>query len=479
MPYIQGVDKMQATLPETLENYVSEGNEVRVIDAFVESLNMKDLGFLRAEAASTGRPGFRPQDMLKLYLYGFLNRVRSSRRLESECQKNVEVMWLLNKLTPDYKTIADFRRDNSIAMKQVFSQFVVTCRDWDLFSKEILAIDGSKIRASNSKRRNYSKKKLARHIKYIDEKINEYMRILDDTDTEERNTKQLTTDEIQGRIKELLERKDTYEKMKKQMDESESNQISTVDPDAKLMASSNNGVDVSYNVQATVDSKHNLVADIEVINNASDSGQLYPMASRAKEILDMEEITVLVDKGYSNNYQDLMACEKNGITTYAAIANRPSMDGGENYRADKFKYNEQDDTFTCPQGQILKYYRTREMQGLKHKVYRNYSVCKGCLLKDQCTKSKKGRTINRSEAAKTIDNIVRRMQENPQLYKRRQMIVEPVFGTVKRAIGFTYFLTRGIKKVNAEAALAFCAYNLRRVINIMGVDEMIRRLRIV
>jgi transposase len=293
MPYITGRDRMQLTmLPESIDDYVSEENEVRVIDAFVEALDMKELGFVRYEAANTGRPGFRPQDMLKVYIYGFLNRIRSSRRLEQECKRNVELMWLLNKLTPDYKTIADFRRDNSKALKQVFRQFTVICREWDLFSKEIVAVDGSKFKASNSKRNNYSDKKLARQIRYINGKIDEYIQILENTDEEEINVRKPKPEEIEKRIKELSERKKKYEDMKIQIAGSEENELSTIDPDARLMYSNNNGVDVSYNVQATVDIKHNLVADIEVINNASDSGQLYPMAERAKEILEVEKIEV-------------------------------------------------------------------------------------------------------------------------------------------------------------------------------------------
>jgi len=417
--------------------------------------------------------------MLKLYLYGFLNRIRSSRRLERECIRNIEVMWLINKLTPDYKTIADFRRDNSAALKQVFKQFMIICREWDLFGKEVVAIDGSKFKASNSKKNNYNDKKLARHLKYINEKISEYMKMLDETDDDESNNRRLTSEEIEKRIKELSDRRAKYEDIKEQIAQNEKKEISTVDPDARLMYSNNNGVDVSYNVQATVDSKHNLVADVEVINNAADSGQLYPMALRAKEVLGVNEITVLADKGYSNNHKDLIKCEENGITTYAALQNKPSIDEEGKFSADNFKYDEKNDTYTCPQGQNLYFHRCRTVYTTNYRDYKNFRACKKCPVRDRCTTSKKGRVISRSEAAKTIENMINRIQKNPQIYKRRQMIVEPVFGSIKRSMGFTYFLTRGFEKVRAEASLAFCAYNIRRVINIMGVKEIVRRLRTV
>lgn len=480
MPYITGKDRMQLTMiPESIDDYVSDENEVRVIDAFVEALDMKELGFVRYEAASTGRPGFRPQDMLKVYIYGFLNRVRSSRRLEQECKRNVELMWLINKLTPDYKTIADFRRDNSQALKQVFRQFTVICREWDMFNKEIVAIDGSKFKASNSKKNNYSDKKLARQLKYINEKIDEYIQILENTDEIESSVRNPNTEEIKNRIKELSDRKKKYEDMKKHIAESGENELSTIDPDARLMYSNNNGVDVSYNVQATVDIKHNLVADIEVINNASDSGQLYPMAERAKEILDVEKITVLIDKGYSKKYQDLIDCENNNIITYAAIQESRSIDGNSEYSADNFKYDEQNDTYICPTGEILSFWHGRVINKLDYRDYANFKACKSCPVRGKCTTARKGRVISRSEAAQTIMAIKKRMRANPELYKHRQMMNEPVFGTIKRAMGFTYLLTRGFEKVTGEVSLAFCAYNMRRAINIMGVKEIIRRLQTV
>ncbi len=478
MPYITGEDRDQMIMfPAVIDEYISEENEVRVVDAFVETLNIEELGFVRFTAADRGRPGFRSKDMLKLYIYGFLNRVRSSRKLEKECVRNVEVMWLLKKLSPDYKTIADFRRDNSKALKNVFKQFNIICRQWDLFGKEVVAVDGSKFKASNSKKNNFSDKKLTRQLKYINEKTDEYMKMLDENDSEESDNRKLSADEIKVRINQLNERKAKYEDMRKRLESSENNEISTVDADSRMMYSNNNGVDISYNVQATVDMKHNLVADIEVINNPSDSGQLLPMAERAKKILAVDELTVLADKGYSNNHKDLVECENKNITVYAAMQEKRTTTGDACYSSDKFKYDDKTDKFICPQGKELSYWRIRKVNEINYRDYANFNECGICPQKANCTTSKKGRTICRSEFTPTIEAIEKRMRENPGLYKKRQMMNEPVFGTIKRAMGFTYFLTRGFEKVGAESALAFCAYNMRRVINIMGTKEIIRRFQ--
>jgi hypothetical protein len=387
-------------------------------------------------------------------------------------------MWLLNKLTPDYKTIADFRRDNSLALRQVFKQFTLLCRDWDLFSKEIIAVDGSKFRASNSKKSNYSEKKLTRLLKYIEEKTNEYLKTLDTTDHEESCLPKLSATEIKNRIKELKERKTKYEDMRQRIQNSNENELSVVDPDSRLMYSNNNGVDVSYNVQATVDMRHNLVVDVEIINNASDSGQLLPMAKSAKEILGVDKIIILADKGYSQKHTDLIECEKNDITVYAAMQEKCAPAGDSRYSMDNFKYLVETDTYLCPADNELSFWRSRKTGELNYREYANFKACKVCSERNNCTTAKKGRTICRSEAAQTIEAMKKRMKENPKLYKMRQMMNEPVFGTIKRAMGFTYFLVRGFEKVKAEASLFFCAYNLSRMINILGVSEIVRRLQV-
>ncbi len=476
MAYIKGEDRMQITLfPEAVDDYISTDNPVRVIEAFVNSLYMKDLGFQKAEPKNTGRPPYDPRDLLKLYLYGYLNRVRSSRRLETEAGRNLELLWLLRKLKPDFKTIADFRKDNPKALKGVFKQFTLLCKDWDLYGKEVIAIDGSKFRASNSKRNNYNQKKLQRHLKYIDEKINGYFNELDSNDQDEADIHIPSAEEIQRRIEELESRKGKYTAMKQHMEQTGATEVSTTDPDARLMAVNNNGVEVSYNVQTAVDQKHKLVVDSEVINNPADQGQLSNMAKQAKEVLEVDQIKVLADKGYYST-NDLIECEKNHIETYVAKQRFTGNIANTDFQADKFQYDQEQDVYLCPAKEILYPGRIREVNGVKYRTYKNYRACKGCPLKDQCTKAQKGRTISRNLAQPLLDEIDRRTKENRKLYVQRQMIVEHPYGTVKRGLGYSYFLTRGLVSVNTENKLHMLAYNMRRVINILGVEEIVKRL---
>jgi transposase len=476
MAYIQGEDRYQITLfPEAIDDYITSDNPVRVIEAFVNSLDMKELGFLRTEPNVVGRPAYDPRDLLKLYLYGYMNRIRSSRRLETEAGRNLELIWLLRKLKPDFKTIADFRKDNAKALKGVFKQFTLLCKDWDLYGKEVIAVDGSKFRASNSKRNNYNQKKIQRHLKYINEKINSYLKELDSNDQEEAGIHVPNAEEIQKRIEELEGRRDKYISMQQQMEETGATEISTTDPDARLMAVNNNGIEVSYNVQTAVDQKHKLVVDSEVINNPADQGQLYNMTKQAKETLEVEEIKVLADKGYYAT-KDLIECEANGIETYVPRQKFTGNIENAEFQSDKFKYDEEQDVYICPAGQTLYPGKIREVREVKYQVYKNNRACNQCELKDKCSKSSKGRTIYRNIEQKRLDEIERRTKVNKQLYQQRQMIVEHPFGTIKRIWGFNYFLTRGLKSVQTENKLHFLAYNMRRVINILGVEEIVRRL---
>jgi hypothetical protein len=404
-----------------------------------------------------------------------MNRIRSSRRLETEAGRNLELIWLLRKLKPDFKTIADFRKDNAKALKGVFKQFTLLCKDWDLYGKEVIAVDGSKFRASNSKRNNYNQKKIQRHLKYINEKINSYLKELDSNDQEEAGIHVPNAEEIQKRIEELEGRRDKYISMQQQMEETGATEISTTDPDARLMAVNNNGIEVSYNVQTAVDQKHKLVVDSEVINNPADQGQLYNMTKQAKETLEVEEIKVLADKGYYAT-KDLIKCEANGIETYVPRQKFTGNIENAEFQSDKFKYDEEQDVYICPAGQTLYPGKIREVREVKYQVYKNNRACNQCELKDKCSKSSKGRTIYRNIEQKRLDEIERRTKVNKQLYQQRQMIVEHPFGTIKRIWGFNYFLTRGLKSVQTENKLHFLAYNMRRVINILGVEEIVRRL---
>lgn len=479
MPYVKGVDRNQTTLfPESIEDYIADDNQVRVIDAYVEQLDMVVLKFNFAVCPGVGRPPYNPKVILKLYLYGYLNRNRSSRRLEHEAKRNVELLWLLEKQAPDFKTIADFRKNNKKALKEIFRDFNRLCKEWDLFGKEIVAVDGTKFRASNSKKNNYSKKKIERHKKYIDEKIDHYLEMLDENDELEKTDRQPSTDEIKKRIAELKKRKQRYAGYQKELEESGQTEISTIDPDSRLMNNNNNTVDVSYNVQTTVEAKHKLIIDYEVTSAPNDLGQLAPMALRAKEILETETIDILADKGYYA-VDCLRTCVENRIRPYVSKQTHANRTGDKGFYADKFSYDQKKDVYICPSGAELKYARTRKTKDgeiIGHD-YRHYTVCQSCLEKARCTKSEKGRGIFRNKDQDFLDTIDLKSKADMEKYKKRQMIAEHPFGTIKRGWDAGYFLTRQTENVSTETALTYMAYNLKRVINILGVEEIVRRLK--
>ena len=478
MSYISGENRNQNILfPQSLEEYIGQENPVRIINEYVSQLDLQALKFTHASPQERGRPPYHPHDMLKIYLYGYLNRIRSSRRLETESKRNVELMWLIRKLSPDFKTIADFRRDNRKALVQVFREFTRLCSNWQLFGKELVAIDGSKFRASNSKRNNYSQKKLARHINYLDEKITGYLSELDETDQVEAQDRKVDVKEVQERIAQLRERKAQYQSYQEKLEETNQNELSTTDPDARLMANNDNSVQVSYNVQASVDSRHKLIADFKVTDKPNDLRQLAPMALRARKILQKKNFTVLADKGYYHT-QDLVYCSRKGITTYVTRQVYANGTGDKDFYPDKFSYDKEHDCYLCPVGEKLYYYRFRKKDGqIIGKTYHNPKACSGCPEKARCTKAVKGRTLFRNTNQDFLDRIDQKTRENLKTYKLRQMIVEHPFGTIKRAWGASYFLTRRKASVSAEIALSFLAYNLRRVINILGTEEILRRLR--
>ena len=479
MPYIRGQDRNQPVLfPENIDDHISSDNPIRVIDEYVEQLDMQELGFKFAVSPHKGRPPYRPKDLLKLYLYGGFNGVRSSRKLEKETHKNIEVMWLLGKLTPDFKTIADFRKDNKEALKKVYRDFNELCQEWGLYGREMVAIDSSKIKASNSKRNNYSKKKLKRQQKYIDEKIDKYLKDLEENDKAESAERKPTTEEIEKRLKQLRQRKKKYESYEQKLEEEGKNEISTTDPDARLMSSNNNGVDVAYNVQITVDAKHKLVPDFEVITDPNDLGQLDDMALRTKEIFGVDKLEVLADKGYYRT-EDLKLCAENGITPYVSKQTYSNGTGEREFYPDRFKYEKEKDVYICPAGEELSYSRTRrdnKKQILGYN-YKNFQACQRCSHIEKCTKSKRGRTIFRHVDQDFLDTIDVETGENKNKYQLRTLLVEHPFGTIKRFWNMYYFLTRGRSSVKAEAALSFMTYNLKRAINVLGVEEMIKRLK--
>ena len=474
MAYIQGVDRKQVILfPEVIDDYIEKDNTVRFIDAFVDSLDLKKLEFRYSELKPTGRPPYNPGDMLKLYIYGYINRVRSSRRLENETHRNVEVMWLLKKLKPDFKTIADFRKDNISAIKKVCKEFTLLCKKLDLFGGELVGIDGSKFRASNSKRQNFGEKKLKRLIKWIDEKIDSYFLELDENDNKDKNVKDKTSEELKAKIEALKERKEKYEGMLNKLDEGDETQISLTDPDSRAMMN-NQRVEICYNVQITVDDKYKLIVDHEATNDPKDNEHLSKMSKRAKEILGVDKLKALTDKGYYDA-EEIKECVDNDITPYipkpkSNVSKKIDVPKPEFY-GNKFEYDAERDVYICPNGSLLTYRNTAEIHDKMMRLYKSKD-CLRCEFMDRCTRNKKGRIIYRWEHEKILEEMRKRVGDNKDLIKKRQWLVEHPFGTMKRTFDQGYMLMRGLEKVGAEISLTVLAYNIKRVINIVGLDRL-------
>lgn len=467
--YIEGKldTKQYSFLPICYDEIISEDNSVRVLDAFVNSLDMKQLNFKNSDRQSNiaGRPSYNPKDLLKLYLYGYFNGIRSSRKLAKECERNIEVFWLINQLKPDFRTIANFRKDNINNMKYVFKEFSILCDSLNLIGKEIVAIDGSKFRANNGRRKNYTKGKLEKQIKYYEENIEKYMEILDKEDSEETDIKiNINRADLQNKIEEAKQRIKELENIKTEVEQN--GEISLTDPDSKHMKANNNGTDIAHNVQIAVDDKSHLVVAIDVTSCPADQGQLGNMAIKAKEEMGVEKLTVLADKGYWNG-EELKKCDENNIT---AIVSSPKEAGISGYRKSNFKYNEKEDNIICPMGNIL--YRTQR----KEPIYINKEACINCPNIEKCTKNKKGRIIKIDKNDKYLSEAKKRQIKNMDLYKKRQMIVEHVFGTIKRNLGYTYLLLRGNKKVKGESFMHFLIYNIKRLCKIKSTKEIIEAI---
>ena len=465
----------------SLESSISTDNPIRFIDAFVEHIDLKALGFEVQILKTEGRPSFETNIFLKLYLYGYLNGLRSSRKLEKECLRNIEIQWLLESIVPNYHSISDFRKNNPIALKNLFKLFVSFLKDADLIAGETIAIDGTKSRAHNSKKANFSQKKIERHLAYIEEKTQEYLSDLEQNDTEENNTK---IPAIQAKTERLKANKINYELLAEKLKESGEPQISTTDQDARALLVQGVVVEVSHNIQAAVDNKHNLVVATHTINR-NDLNALGAIALEAKENLEVETFTVLVDKGYHNG-REIAQCKEHNITTIVAHPtpgrSKESTIQPE-YLVAQFQYNKFDDTYRCPQGEILKTTgrwhkksgRT-EQSGYQFKKYRT-PTCKECPVKHLCTSRTTGREIDRSEYADAVEENNKRYQENPQLYRTRQEINEHIFGTIKRQWGYNHTNLTGLEKVNGEHSLIMLVYNIKRSINILGVPDLIAKIK--
>lgn len=469
MNHQRGLDRSQTLLfPERLEDYIAAENPVRFLDAFVGTLDMHTLGFAKAQCAQTGRPPYDPAALLKLYLYGYLHRIRSSRLLEQECQRNVEVIWLLGKLAPDFKTIADFRKDNLQPLKAVARQFTLLCRKLELFGGELLAIDGSKFGAVNARDQNFNAAKLQDLIGRADARLAEYLKELDIADAAEPVSDVLDKTQLAAKIAALRERRDWHEELLGQLDD-EQKQISVTDPDTRKMPTAQ-GMIVGYNAQVAVDAKHKLIAAAEVTNEVTDYQQLADVAIAAKANLELKQAEVVADAGYYNA-AEVSRCAQQGITPYIPKADTSANTARGLYGKSRFRYDGTKDVYVCPEGAELTHrFNTYEL-GRELRYYRA-SGCKACALKKQCTRNKANRTITREENEGLMEAMAARMAAQPEKFKLRKTLAEHPFGTIKRWFGYTHFLLKGLEKVRTEWSLTTLAYNLKRVLNLVSFQKL-------
>jgi transposase len=469
MNHRSGLDRSQTLLfPERLEDYIAAENAVRFLDAFVASLDLHTLGFAKARCAETGRPPYDPAALLKLYLYGYLHRVRSSRSLEAECHRNVELIWLLGKLTPDFKTIADFRKDNLQPLKAVARQFTLLCRKLELFGGELLAIDGSKFAAVNARDQNFNAGKLQELIARADARLAEYLQQLDTADTAEPGQAVLTKNALAAKIAVLQERQDWHKELLAQLD-AEQKQISVTDPDARKLPTAH-GTVVGYNAQLAVDAKHKLIAAADVTNEVSDTQQLANIALAAKANLALQQAEVVADAGYYSA-AEVSRCVEQNVTPYIPKADTSANTALGLYGKSQFKYDSVNDVYVCPAGSPLTYrFATYEL-GRELKYYRA-SGCQQCALKNRCTRNKANRTITREENEHLMEAMAARMRAQPGKFKLRKTLAEHPFGTIKRWFGYTHFLLKGLTKVQCEWDLTTLAYNLKRVLNLVNFEKL-------
>jgi len=467
MDFIQGFNRDQLQML-SFDTMVKQDSWARIVDLFVDILPLKDLGF-KDVPASEGRPPFHPSDMLKLYLYGYKSQLRSSRKLAHACQVNIEVIWLLKGLSPSARKIAYFRKNNAKSFKQAFRYFVVLLKDWDLIDGKTIAIDSFKIRAQNSLKNNFNQKKIDRHIDYIDNKINEYQQQLESEDELDNQDKIIQKIECQE------EKKQKYQQIEQQLKDTGESQMSLNDHDAKSVILHRNVVNVGYCVQAGCDGKHNLFINNDT-GTVNDTHALSPMALDAKKLLGLSEMNVITDKGYTTG-KHIDICTKNNITTFSSPKDHSSQHNGL-FDMQIFKYDKQNDFYTCPSGEILATNGTVYNKA-SHKVkhYKNRKACKTCELRGQCTKNKNGRFIERSIYQEALEENKKRVDNNPDYYRLRQQITEHQFGTLKRQWGFTFTLMKGKENVLSEVNLMMICYNLRRLMSIFSIDDLKNKLK--
>ena len=474
--FIEGQDRGQLILlPEFLDDYVEEDNPVRVVEAFIDELDLAALGFAGVVPEATGRPSYHPTTLLKIYLYGYLNRIASSRRLEREAQRNMELMWLTGRLMPDFKTIADFRRDNGTAIQATCRQFVLLCRKLDLFSDAVVGIDGSKFKAVNNRDKNYTPYKLQRRIEQIEASIARYLSAMEAADRQESEVAQAKSVRLKEKIAALREQMRQFRAMEEVVRAAPDGQVSLTDPDARSMATSGKGTGiVGYNVQAAVDAQHHLIIAHEVTNVGNDRAQLSKMAQQARSASGQDALTVIADRGYFKG-EEILACEQAGATP---LVPKPLTSGAKaegRFGKQDFVYIPEDDVYRCPAGELLTWRFDRVEDG---QLLRHYwtTACQGCAIKAQCTTGKE-RRIKRWEHESVIDAMQQRLDQAPDAMRIRRQTVEHPFGTIKAWMGATHFLTRGLKRVSTEMSLQVLAYNLKRMISILGVHPLLKAIR--
>jgi transposase len=476
--FVEGEDRSQvALLAGCLDDYVAPDNPVRVIDVFVDELDLHELGFVRAEPAATGRPSYHPGVLLKIYLYGYLNRVQSSRRLEREAQRNVELMWLTGRLSPDFKTIADFRRDNGTGIRNVCRRFVLMCRQLKLFTQAIVAVDGSKFKAVNNRDKNFTPHKLDQRMRQVDESIERYLSALDTLDRTEPTEAEAKTAHLNEKLKKLKQQMRRLRKIEAELKTQPDEQLSLTDPDARSMATSGRGTGiVGYNVQAVADAKHHLIVAHEVTNTGHDRDQLSNMATQAHEAIGTKRIEVIADRGYYSG-REILACEEAGIRTYVPKNMTSNSKAAGRFSKLDFVYIARDDEYRCPAGQRLVLHHSTVEHEMKINVYYT-SACPSCALKRQCTTGTE-RRVRRWEHEAVLDAMQQRLDRKPDQMKVRRRTIEHIFGTLKHWMGSTHFLTKTLTKVRTEMSLHVLAYNLKRVMQILGIAGTIRAIRIV
>jgi transposase len=474
--YIEGQHRTQSTLfPERLDDWIDEDNPVRAVDVFVDALDLKDLGFDRAAPAETGRPGYHPGTLLKIYIYGYLNRIQSSRRLEREAQRNLELIWLTRRLMPDFKTIADFRRDNGKAIRQTCKEFVLLCQRLGLFEEGAVAIDGSKFKAVNNRDKNFTERKLQARMQQLDEAVQRYLTELDRADRDSSLVLPARVERLKHKLETIDAQLGKLKQIKQLLKQAPDGQVSLTDPDARSMATSGRGTGiVGYNVQTAVDLKHHLILAHDVTNVGHDRTQLARMAARTKEVINEPSITVLADRGYFNS-EEILATEQAGIVPLVPKPQTSNNKAQGLYDKRDFVYVDDDDEYRCPAGQRAIYRLTRVENGLTLRRYWS-SACPSCLQKSKCTTGK-NRRISRWEHEAVLERMQSRLDQRPDAARERRQTVEHPFGTLKAWMGAAHFLTKTLPKVRTEMSLHVLAYNMKRMIALFGTAALVDAMR--